>query len=122
VSPDNTPLALESHNGKPVSAVAGAWMDENGALLLETDLGAGSVHDSDLERLLPHLVDASGNPPPEAVLDKLMEEAGRGKPVPLWLKFRETSVRIEPIASREAAGRFGFVAQPEPPAGEEVCR
>ena len=31
VSADNVPLAIEAHNGKPVSAVSGAWMDENGA-------------------------------------------------------------------------------------------
>jgi len=121
VSPDGAPLALESHNGKAVSAVSGAWMDESGALLLETDLGAGSVHDRDLERLLPHLIDANGNPLPEAVLHELVEQAELGKTVPLRLKFREASVRIEPISSREAAARFGFVAQPEPPAGEEVC-
>jgi len=40
----------------------------------------------------------------------------------MWLRFRESNVKIEPILSREAAGRFGFVARPEPPAGEEVCR
>jgi hypothetical protein len=122
VSPDNAPLALESHNGKPVSTVAGAWMDEGGVLLLETDLGAGSVHDRDLERLLPHLIDANGSPLPEAALDEILEQAERGGRVPLWLKFRASNVRIEPIASREAPGRFGFVARPDPPVGEEVCR
>jgi len=122
VNPDRTPLALEAHNGKPVSTVAGAWMDESGVLLLETDLGAGCVHDRDLERMLPHLVDANGNALPEAALDALVEEAGLGGGVPMWLRFRESNVKIEPILSREAAGRFGFVARPEPPAGEEVCR
>ena len=122
VSPDQMPLAIEAHNGKPVSSVSGAWMDENGALLLETDLGTGIVHDRDLERLLPAFIDANGNALAEEVLDELMELARRGQAVPLWLKFRETGVKIEPIASREVAGRFGFVARPEPPAGEEVCR
>ena len=61
VSPDKAPLAIESHTGKPVSAVTGAWLDEKGALLLETDLGAGVVHDRDLERLLPAFIDANGN-------------------------------------------------------------
>jgi hypothetical protein len=122
VSPDNAPLAVEAHNGRPVSAIAGAWMDENGAVLLETDLGAGVVHDRDLERLLPHLTDANGKPLPETVLDELLQQVEQSRRVPLWLKFRESSVRIEPIASGETAGRFGFIAQPEPPAGEEVCR
>jgi len=122
VSPDNAPLAIEAHNGKPVSAVAGAWMDENGTVLLETDLGAGGVHDRDLERLLPHLIDADGKPLPETGLDELLEQIEQGRRVPLWLTFRESSVRIEPIASRETAGRFGFIAQPAPLAGDEVCR
>ena len=122
VSPDGKQLALESHNGTPVSTVSGAWMDESGVLLLETDLGAGCVHDRDLERVLPYLVDANGNTLPEAALDALVEEAGLGGGVPMWLKFRESNVKIEPIVSRVAAGRFGFVARPEPPAGEEVCR
>ncbi|MBI1964825.1 MAG: DUF2946 family protein [Betaproteobacteria bacterium] len=122
VSPDRAPLAIETHNGKPVSAVSGAWLDEKGALLLETDLGAGSVHDRDLERLLPAFIDANGNPVAEEALDELMELAQRGQAVPLWLRFREASIRVEPIASSEVAGRFGFVARPEPPAGEEVCR
>lgn len=122
VSADGAPLALEAHNGKPVAAVSGAWMDESGALLLETDLGAGSVHDRDLERLLPHLVDADGNPLPEAALDEIMEQVERGCRAPMWLKYRDSRVRIEPIASSAAAGRFGFVARPDPPVGEEVCR
>ncbi len=122
VSPDQAPLALEAHNSKPVSSVSGAWMDEKGTLLLETDLGAGIVHDRDLERLLPHLADADGNPLPEAALDELMELAQQGKPAPLWLKYRDSSLKIEAIAARDIPNHFGFVAQPEPPAGEEVCR
>jgi DUF2946 family protein len=122
VSPDGKPLVLEAHNGQPVAEVKGAWLDEGGALLLETDLGAGIVHDRDLDRLPPHFIDANGNPLPEEALDALMDEAEHGRPVPLWLKVHDSNVKIEPIASRDAGGRFGFVAQPEPPAGEEVCR
>jgi hypothetical protein len=97
-------------------------MDDKGALLLETDVGVGVMNDRDLERLVPHFVDVNGNALLEAALDSLIEEAGLGGAVPLWLKFRDSNVRIEPIASREAGGRFGFVARPDPPAGEEVCR
>ena len=122
VSPDGAPLALQSHNGKAVAAVSGAWMDESGTLLLETDIGAGVVHDRDLERMLPYFVDANGNALPEAALDALVEEAGHGGAVPLWLRYRESNVRVEPILSGEAARRLGYVAQPDPPAGEEVCR
>lgn len=122
VSPDGAPLGLETHNGSPVAAVGGAWIDDNGATLLQTEHGIGIVHDRDLDRLLPWLIDANGNPPAEAVLDELMDLAQQGGPVPLWLKFHESSVRIESIASGDVPRRFGFVARPEPPSGEEVCR
>ena len=122
VSPDGKPLVLEAHNSQPVAEVKGAWLDEGGALLLETDLGAGTVHDRDLDRLPPHLIDANGNPLPEETLDALMDEAEHGRSVPLWLRVHDSNVKIEPIESRDTGGRFGFVAQPEPPAGEEVCR
>lgn len=121
-SPDGAPLALEAHNGRPVATLSSAWLDEQGALLIETDLGAGVVHDRDLDRLLPHLIDANGNPLPDETLDALMEQAEAGRPVPLWLKFHDSNVKVGPLASREAGARFGYIARPEPPAGEEVCR
>ena len=122
VSPEGAALAIETHNGRPVEAVTGAWLDEDGALLLATEHGPGTVHDRDLERLLPAFTDAGGQPLAEDALGALMEAAQHGRPAPLWLKFHETRVRVEPIAAWEAPGRFGFVARPEPPMGEEVCR
>ena len=121
VSPQGAPLAIESHSGKPVTILAGAWLDESGTMLLETDCGIGTVHDRDLDLVLPHLADDQGNPHAEDRLGELMEQAQRGNDVPLWLKFRESRVKIDAIASREIPGRFGFIARPQPPAGEEVC-
>jgi hypothetical protein len=121
VSAEGAPLELEAHTGRPVAAVQGAWMDEHGTLLLLTEHGVGVLHDGDLQRLMPCLVDANGNTLEEPVLDELMGLLGQQRPVPMWLKFRETSVKIEPIATRDVPGRFSFVREPEPPAGEEVC-
>lgn len=122
VSLEGSPLALETHNCKPVSTVAGAWIDENGAALLETEHGIGAVHDRDLDRLLPHLTDAAGSALVEDALDELMVRVQQGREAQLWLRFRGTGVRVSPIRSQTVAQRFGFCARPEPPAGEEVCR
>lgn len=121
-SPEGSPLALETHNGKPVSAVAGAWIDETGAALLETEHGMGVVHDRDLDRLLPHLTDAAGAALAEDTLDELMARVQQGREAPLWLRFRGAGVRVLPIQSDTISQRFGFCARPEPPVGEEVCR
>jgi hypothetical protein len=114
-------LALECHTGRPVHAVNGGWLDENGVLLLETEHGTGLVHDRDLDRLFPFLIDANGNPLDENVLAAVMEELQQQRAAPLWLKFREMNIRIEPVRSGSVPERFGFAARPVQPAGQEEC-
>ena len=120
-SAEGKPLDLEAHTGAQVAAVEGAWMDEQGTLLLLTEHGVGVLHDRDLQALMPCLVDANGNPLEESGLEDLMTLLGQQRQVPLWLKFRETNVKVEPIAARDVPRKFSFVREPEPPAGEEVC-
>jgi hypothetical protein len=112
---ERAPLALETHTGQAVFALRGAWLDEAGALLLETEHGIALVHDRELVRLLPHFIDANGNPLEEPVLEELMELVARGCPAPLWLGYHESSVKVEPISSSEVPARFGFVQRPAPP-------
>ena len=122
VNREGDPLELRTHNERSVSRVSGVWVDESGVVIVESEHGAGTVHDRDLERLVPSLVDAAGRPLDETALDDLMEALQRGQPAALWLDTGGPKLRIEPIVSGEVAKRFRFVAQPEPPAGEEVCR
>jgi hypothetical protein len=121
-SAEGAPLALEAHIGKPVAAVGGAWIDETGAVLLQSEHGIGTVHDRDLERLVPHLVDEGGRAPSDDKLDELVDLMQQGGSTQLWLQYDDLKIRIEPIASTDVPRRFGYIAQPEPPAGEEVCR
>ncbi len=122
VNAENDPLALRTHNGKAVTRVNGVWVDEGGVVLVDNEHGVGTVHDRDLERLVPCLVDSGARPVDEAALDVLMEALERGQPSALWLSFGGSKLKIEPIVSGDVPKRFRFVAQPEPPAGEEVCR
>ena len=119
--PPEGPLEIEGHNLHAASMVKGAWFDEAGSLLLQTELGVGVVHDQDLERLIPFFIDANGGAVPEDVFEELMELTEQGRPVPLWLKLRDTSVKLEPICSAKVPARFGFVARPTAPAGQDAC-
>lgn len=121
-NPEGEPLALECHTGKPVAMASGAWLDEHGALLLETEHGPGIVHDRDLERLFPCLVGTSGDLLEEGALERLMERLQGQRDAPLWLKFGRSCIRIAPIRSAEVPGRFGFVQDPRQPSGEDECR
>lgn len=113
-SAEARPLEIEAHTGRAISTVTGAWIDEDGALLLATGLGTGVVHDRDLARLLPLFIDANGGALAEDVFDELLERLQHGRPVPLWLKLRDTTLSVGTIRCAEVPARFGFVRVPEP--------
>ena len=109
------PLTLETHTGQPVTALSGAWIDETGALLVETEHGAGVVHDRDLEVTLPSLIDANGAPLSEDALEQAMALLERGEPAAAWLTLGASNVKVDPVRSGDVPARFGFVARPEAP-------
>ena len=111
----DAPLALATHLGEAVNTLHGAWIDEQGALLIHTDCGIGLVHDQDLDPLLlAAIIDANGNIIEEAVFDELVEVIEHQQAIPLWLKFRDSNVRLEPIQSADVPKRFGYNPHPGP--------
>jgi hypothetical protein len=105
---------LEAHTGSAIGMVSGAWIDEDGSLVLATDAGVGVVDDRDLERLVPQFGDADGNALPEEVLDGALERLQQGQAVPLQLRFRESTLNVVSIRSAEVPRRFAFVRDPHP--------
>lgn len=121
VSPADAALAIDTHVGKPVTQVSGAWVDEGGIVLLQSEHGIGNVHDGDLERLLPSFVDANGNAFDEAALDEVLQNVADGQRTALCLRFRQHNVAVERIDSSAVPVRFGFVAQPAQPPGANAA-
>ena len=109
---DGDALAIEAHTGTAATALSGAWIDESGGVLLDTELGVGVVHDHDLERLVPAFIDAHGTPIDEERLDELMQALQQNKPAPLWLAIGRSNVKVEPVCSGDVPRRFGFNADP----------
>jgi hypothetical protein len=107
------PLELETHTGQRVTALSGAWIDETGALLVDTEHGVGVVHDRDLETVLPALIDAKGAPLSEDALEEAIARLQGGEPAAAWLQLGASNVRLEPIRSDAVPARFGFIARPE---------
>jgi hypothetical protein len=84
VTLDLTPLVFrlgasgggfETHTGATPRELRGAWLDDAGHLVLDSDLGPGVVLDRDLPAIEARLVDATGAPLGEAALEALL--AGR---------------------------------------------
>ena len=114
VNATDSPLALETHAGTAVTALSGAWLDESGSVLLETEHGVGVLHDRDLEQLLPAFVDVRGNPLLEAALADVATQLQQGHTAPVWLALNDSNVKVEGISSSAVASRFGFEARPAP--------
>jgi hypothetical protein len=112
----NAPLALATHTGDTVNTVEGAWIDEHGTVLIRSDRGIGIMHDQDLDPLLlASIIDVNGNVIEEGVFDELVELLEHRQPVPLWLRFRDSNARFEPILAADVPQRFGFNPHPAAP-------
>ena len=112
VNDENVPLSIECHTTKTVTAVTGAWLDEAGTLLLQTEHGIGIVNDLDIDRVSPNFVDSEGRPLDDDALIDLMEHLQKQQRAPLWLRVHGATVRIEPVNSGTVPQRFGFVSRP----------
>ncbi len=107
------PLALATHTGAAVNTLLGAWVDELGTVLIDTDHGIGLIHDQDLDPLLlASIIDVNGNVVDESVFDELLPFIERQRPIPLWLRFRDSNVKFEPLQSAGVPKRFGFDPHP----------
>jgi len=115
------PLVLAAHSGVNADAVRAGYVDDTGRMLLETGLGIGLVHDLDLELLIPRFRGAGGAAPDEAALDAAFDALQAGRDPKLQLDTGTACIPVRPIRAADAPVRFGFVARPVQPAGEEEC-
>lgn len=90
-----TPNRLETHTGAAVDTLSGAWLDDEGSLLLASNAGIALLDDRDLVAILPHLSGDLEDPDAPMALD--------------WAGDRLPVGRIRREA---AASHFGFVARP----------
>ncbi|MCZ7563235.1 MAG: DUF2946 family protein [Burkholderiales bacterium] len=111
--------AFEAHTGAGARELRGAWLDESGRLLVETELGPGVVLDRDLQAVERCIEDDTGAPLSEAAFDALA--AGAPEAPGAFLALGAARVPIGRLASAELARRFGFDADPRPAPGEPEC-
>jgi hypothetical protein len=112
-----TGLALQANTGQAIDRVAGAWLDEQGTLLLGCLDSVAVLHDRDLQGLLPALCDARG----VALGDAELEAWLGGEPMPVRLRLKDAQVPVERIERGRVATRFGFDPTPRPRPGEPEC-
>ena len=102
---------LYTHTGREVDSVSGAWLDDEGNLLLAIPDGVGLVAGDALARVSEWLVGPDGGPAePDSI--EAVTDCTDGPAV--WLSFRGLRVPLERITRDRVPGYFGFVADPQP--------
>lgn len=114
-------LTLTAHTGASTATVNAAFMDDAGQLLLASDIGIGLVHDTDLELLIPRFRDATAKAPDEIALAAAFDALQAGHESGLLLQTGNGDLPLHPLLASDAPARFGFVARPVQPDGEEEC-
>lgn len=114
-------LALTAHTGVSTTTVNAAFMDDAGQLLLDSDIGIGLVHDTDLELLIPRFRDVTAKAPEETMLAAALDALQAGHDPGLRLQTGNGEIPVQALRAADVPARFGFVARPVQPAGEEEC-
>jgi len=111
---DDEGEGLLAHTGAAAREPRTVFVDDSGAVLLETEMGIGVMLDRDLPAFVERLADPRGRSS-----ERLLESVARGEEARAALLGG--SVRVAPIRGAEVPGRFGFVQRPAPQAGEPDC-
>jgi hypothetical protein len=121
VRPDYLPLvyrldagALIAHTGVAAGPPTGAWLDEQGALVVAATLGPGLLYDRDLADIADGFVDSRG----AAVADELLAHAVRDD---LLVTLAGVRLPVQSLVAADIAARFGFDPAPAPPPGQPDC-
>ena len=115
------PLRMQTHTDRAVTRVTGAWIDDAGVLLIDTEHGPGKVDDRDLDLLLPCFTDRHGKALTEEQAEAALEKLQSGGNARVFFTYANSTVPFAAIAAGDIPLHFGFVRQPAPPEGAEVC-
>lgn len=97
------PAQFLAHTGAPARVLERVAMDEDGSLILVTDLGPGLLDDRDLAAVLPLIRSESGRP-----LEHCLGDPAEA------LRFGPAAIPIERIAGSALETGLGFRRHPAP--------
>jgi hypothetical protein len=111
---------LSTHTGVPAATPDAAWLDDGGAVLVETELGIGVVHDLDLPELLGSISGPGGEPLGDGAIERFLMQPGVSSSTPK-LELCGHAISLKHIRCAEVPARFRFVPDPRPAPGEPEC-
>lgn len=112
--PLDTAPQLDDHTGQPLKGVHGAWLLDDGSLILETARGPALMLDDELPELLAWFRAANGTGLDDASLEQALN-APEDSGLQLELATGRIPVRALSTASMTLAQAFDFVSEPTRP-------
>jgi hypothetical protein len=103
---------LSAHTGAQPGSIRAAALLDDGSLVLDTDLGPGSIDDRDAAYALRVITDATGLMLNEQGLDRWLDGRDEAFLDPRLLQLPGARRRIERLPATDLARRFGFVTSP----------
>lgn len=104
---------LLAHTGTAVTQVSAAFLDEEGALLLLSELGPGALADADLDWALQRLETKAGKAVDEEQLAAALALPS-GSGTDLQLRLGSTRLPLQRLDRLHAPRQLGFVREPQP--------
>jgi len=108
--------ALVTHTGAPAGAPRAAFIDEQGALILECAPGIGVVLDRDLAAVAECFAGAAGAP---LDLEALFQRVRSGEVA--HARLMGAALEVSAVRSDALPARFRYVARPVPAPGQAEC-
>ena len=110
--------SLVDHTGRPVGELSGAWIDEEGNLLLMGERGIGLLCDRDLEPVSDDLRFADGSVCDEGGVARLIE--GRTAHAErIYFNWHGRPIEVATIRRERVPAEFGFMPRPRAGNGDD---
>ena len=103
---------LIDHTGNSVDELRGAWIDDEGNLLLVSDRGVGLLCDRDLLPMSDSFRFADGAICDEESIANLMRRSTAANSERIFLKWDGSRIEVKTILRDSVAGYFGFEPRP----------
>ena len=115
-------LRLVTHTGQALEHASGAWLDQNGVLIVRWAAGVGAVIDRDLEEVSRRFTDSLGRPVSDEELAKALEPESFRRRAGFWFDYGGERLPVGRLRSDQAPQKFGFYPDPRPAPGEPECQ
>ena len=112
---------LVTHTGATLRHASGAWLDENGNLIVRWTGGLGVVSDRDLEETSKHFTDSQGRTLSDEELAKAFDPESIRRRAGFWFDYGGDRLPVGRIHSEQVPQKFGFYPDPRPAPGEPEC-